>query len=233
MGASLKWNIFNVIVFALNMSSCFAKESQAMCLMVQILPDSQQFSARSQSVRFSLVIIITGMLLLEHVIACGWFGLGSHGISQWQDLADRIRATRCASAQWFDHMEVSHGSVMISPKIGRKREERYWMHQNGKDDYCIYVWYVFSVLGFFLGYLFSCLLCFSGPCFSAFCSLLLCLFASSPRFLLFLLLCFSLLSLCFSAFPASLLLCFSASLLFCCSALLSLLFCFLSLNNPS
>jgi hypothetical protein len=24
-----------------------------------------------------LVIIITGMLLLEHVIACGWFGLGS------------------------------------------------------------------------------------------------------------------------------------------------------------
>lgn len=36
-----------------------------------------RFETQVASVRFSLVIIITGMLLLEHVIACGWFGLGS------------------------------------------------------------------------------------------------------------------------------------------------------------
>ena len=28
------------------------------------------------SIQFSLVIIMTGMMLLEHVLACGWFGVG-------------------------------------------------------------------------------------------------------------------------------------------------------------
>ena len=28
------------------------------------------------SIQFSLVLIIMGMMLLEHVIACGWFGVG-------------------------------------------------------------------------------------------------------------------------------------------------------------
>eukprot|EP00435_Cladocopium_sp_Y103_P074113 s223_g46.t2 len=36
-----------------------------------------RFETQVASVRFSLVIIMTGMMLLEHVIACGWFGLGS------------------------------------------------------------------------------------------------------------------------------------------------------------
>lgn len=29
------------------------------------------------SIQFSLVLIMMGMMLLEHVVACGWFGIGS------------------------------------------------------------------------------------------------------------------------------------------------------------
>ena len=60
-----------------------------------------QFSAQVASVRFSLVIIITSMLLTEHVIACGWFGLGSieaangiRWVSRGQSKSwDRLRET--------------------------------------------------------------------------------------------------------------------------------------------
>ena len=81
---------------------------------------------------------------------------------------------------------------------------------------------VFSILGFFFGFLVS-LLCFPAfPCSSAF--LLFCFSLLLPASLL----------LCFSAFPCfSLLLCFSASLLFCFSLLLgffSLLLCFCSFS---
>ena len=79
----------------------------------------QQFSAQVASVRFSLVIIITGMMLLEHVIACGWFGLGSMESANgrtWlteykqQDVLRRISGL------------IIYGSVMVSSKIGRERE---------------------------------------------------------------------------------------------------------------
>ena len=182
MGASLKWNIFNVIVFALNMSSCFAKESQAMCLMVQILPDSQQFSARSHlsdSVWWSSLRACCFWSTSSPVVGSAW--------APWNQPVARLGWPNTSYKMCFGAVVWSYGSQSWvshdQSKNWEKERERYWMHQNGKDDYCIYVWYVFSVLGFFLGYLF--------PCFSAFllpASLLVCI---SPRFLLF----------CFSAFP--------------------------------
>lgn len=35
-----------------------------------------KFETQVASIQFSLVLIIMGMMLLEHVIACGWFGVG-------------------------------------------------------------------------------------------------------------------------------------------------------------
>lgn len=36
-----------------------------------------KFETQVASIQFSLVLIMMGMMLLEHVIACGWFGIGS------------------------------------------------------------------------------------------------------------------------------------------------------------
>ena len=209
MGASLKWNIFNVIVFALNMSSCFAKESQAMCLMVQILPDSQQFSARSHlsdSVWWSSLRACCFWSTSSPVVGSAW--------APWNQPVARLGWPNTSYKMCFGAVVWSYGSQSWVSHDQSKN----WEKERERDTGCTKMERMITVFMFDMFFLFWDF--FLDICFPAsllFCSLLLCLFASLQDF------CFSAsllfpaksLLLCFPCFFASLLFCFFAVLLLC------------------
>ena len=173
--------------------------------------NSPRFSAvfsQVASVRFSLVIIITGMLLLEHVIACGWFGLGSMESASGKtwlteyELQDVLR--RSGLIIWKSVM----GQSWSVQKLGEREREREILDAPKWKGGLLYLFLIcFFCFGIFSWVSASLL----------FCSLLLCLFASLQDF------CFSAsllfpaksLLLCFPCFFPSLLFCFFAVLLLC------------------